>query len=46
MNHDVGDIEETYQHYDYMAEKRDALALWADELARITAQPAPQVLRL
>jgi integrase len=46
LNHDVGDIELAYQHYDFVPEKRDALALWADELERIVAQPLPRVVRI
>jgi integrase len=35
LNHDVGAIEDAYQHHDFMVEKRQALQMWADELARI-----------
>jgi len=37
LNHDAGEIDERYQHHDFAEEKRQALQLWADELARITA---------
>jgi integrase len=35
LNHDVGNIDESYQHHDFMDEKRGALQLWADEIERI-----------
>jgi integrase len=35
LNHDVGDLEESYQHYDFMDEKAQALQLWANEIDRI-----------
>jgi integrase len=46
LNHDVGEIDASYQHYTFDAEKRAALQLWADELARIVAQPLPAVVAL
>jgi integrase len=38
LNHDVGDIDLAYQHYDFKAEKAEALARWAAELERIVEQ--------
>jgi integrase len=35
LNHDVGDIDESYQHHDFMDEKAAALQTWADEIDRI-----------
>jgi integrase len=35
LNHDIGDIDESYQHHDFLKEKFDALQDWADELERI-----------
>jgi integrase len=37
LNHDVGAIEDAYQHHDFMVEKRLALQAWADALERIVS---------
>jgi integrase len=37
LNHDVGEIESVYQHHTFLQEKRQALQMWADELARIVS---------
>jgi integrase len=39
LNHGVPTLQRTYDHHDYGREIGGALQLWADELARITAQP-------
>jgi integrase len=41
LNHDVGEIEHRYQHHTFLQEKRQALQLWADELARIVCPDRP-----
>ena len=42
LNHAMHPVEAAYDRHTYMAEKRQALQLWASELERITAQPAAQ----
>jgi integrase len=37
LNHAVGPVTAAYDHYDYISEKRDAMQLWANRLAEITA---------
>jgi integrase len=39
LNHAAGPITETYDLYDYLPEKRDALQRWADELDGIATNP-------
>lgn len=41
LNHAVGPITETYDHYDYLREKRAALRRWADALERILSKADP-----
>jgi integrase len=35
LNHDVGNLEDSYQHHDFRDEKAQALQLWANEIDRI-----------
>jgi integrase len=39
LNHAQGPITTTYNRYEYIAEKRDALQRWADRLAEIVTPP-------
>src|SRR5689334_4604118 len=39
-------IKSTYDHYDYLDEKREALELWAARLRSIVNPPVPNVVRL
>jgi integrase len=41
LNHAQGPITSTYNRYEYIAEKRDALQRWADRLEEIVTPPAP-----
>jgi integrase len=49
MNHVSGTfagIVGVYQRHDFLAEKRHALNLWADHVARLTTEREPNVVRL
>jgi integrase len=35
LNHDIGQLDKAYQHYDFMLEKRQALQTWADTIEQI-----------
>jgi integrase len=35
LNHDIGEIAESYDQYDYASEKAASLQVWADEIDRI-----------
>jgi integrase len=35
LNHDIGELDEAYQHYDFVLEKREALQSWADVIESI-----------
>jgi integrase len=35
LNHDIGELDEAYQHYDFLLEKREALQTWADTIEGI-----------
>jgi hypothetical protein len=39
-------IKATYDHHDYLDEKREALELWAARLQSIVDPPAPNVVPL
>jgi integrase len=46
LNHDVGNIDEAYQHHDFLEEKREALQRWADTLDTIARLSESTLLRL
>jgi integrase len=46
LNHDVGQRDKEYQHHDFLAEKRDALQRWANEMDTIALLSKPTVRRL
>jgi integrase len=37
LNHDVGELQESYQHYSFEAEKRGALQRWSDQIDHIVS---------
>jgi integrase len=43
LNHAAGPITETYDLYDYLPEKREALQRWANELERIVSETYAKV---
>ena len=40
LNHAMGQIEGTYDHHDYLDERREALQKWADQVDRYVNPPA------
>lgn len=40
LNHSLGRIAETYDHHDYLDERREALQKWADQVDRYVNPPA------
>jgi integrase len=46
LGHDVGRLDQVYDHHDYQLEMSAAMTAWADELARIVAQPQPAVVAI
>jgi hypothetical protein len=42
LNHAAGPITEAYDLHSYLPEKAAALQKWADDLERITSQPATE----
>jgi integrase len=46
LNHGMTTLEQSYDHYSYTVEKREALQQWANELEKIVHEHKPTVLRL